>query len=89
MLYAIDTVNVDRSLFPGVTLGTTAFDTCLSSARAVRDLSSLLSGSHMSLSTNQIWSSIIGVVGPESNDVTMSISELTKQYKYTQVGILA
>ena len=85
MLYAIDMINNDDTILPGITLGTTAFDTCLTSSRAIRDLSSLLSGSHMSLSTNGIWSSIVGVIGSESDDVSMSTSKLTTQQKYTQV----
>ncbi|XP_072024743.1 uncharacterized protein [Amphiura filiformis] len=86
MLYAIDMINNDPNILPGVTLGTTVFDTCLRSSRAVRDLSSLLSGSHVSVSTNQIWSSVIGVIGSESEDVTLSTAELTGQYKYTQIS---
>ena len=84
-LYAIDMINNDPDILPGVTLGTTVFDTCMSSSRTVRDLSSLFSGSHVSLTTNQLWSSIIGVVGSESEEVTLSTAKLTDQYKYTQV----
>ncbi|XP_033109263.1 uncharacterized protein LOC117110613 [Anneissia japonica] len=84
LLFALDEVNNDTSLLPGVTLGTNAFDTCMTSSRAVRELSSLLGG-RLDVDNNG-WSSIVGIIGSETDDTTHSLSTVSEQYRYTQIS---
>ncbi|XP_072050832.1 uncharacterized protein [Amphiura filiformis] len=89
-LYAIDLINADNSLLPNVRVGTTAFDTCSSSARGVRELSGLLSGvmnyDKDDTKLSGSFSTIVGVVGADNGDVTRDTAMLTGQYKYAQVS---
>ncbi|XP_022079446.1 uncharacterized protein LOC110973163 [Acanthaster planci] len=88
MLYAIDRINADPMMLNGVAVGATAFDTCSRGSRGVRDLSSVFSGSRslQEDSIHNVWSLIGGVVGGESDQVTLTTASLTKQYKYAQVS---
>lgn len=89
-LYALDQINKDSNLLPNVRVGTTAFDTCTSGSRGVRELSGLLSGTASFDKEEKLpgtFSTIVGVVGGESDAVTMDTGALTGQYKYPQVGV--
>ncbi len=89
-LYAINLINADTNLLQNVQVGTTAFDTCTSSARGMRELSGLLTGV-VSYDTDDSklegsFSTIVGVVGADTDDVTRDTAVLTGQYKYAQVS---
>ena len=88
-LFAIDQINNDPNILPNVRVGTTAFDTCMSASRGVRELSGLLSGTTTDdddVKLPGIFSTIVGIVGAETGDVTRDTATLTGQYKYAQVN---
>ncbi|XP_071953154.1 uncharacterized protein [Antedon mediterranea] len=83
-LYALDEINHSETLLPGVKLGTNAFDTCMTSSRAVREASSLLAGL-LDVGSNG-WSSVVGMVGSETDDITKGLAAVSKEHQYTQVS---
>ena len=89
-LYAINQINNDPNILPNVRVGTTVFDTCMSASRGVRELSGLLSGTTSDdedVTLPGTFSTIVGIVGAETGDVTRDTAALTGQYKYAQVII--
>ncbi|XP_070544526.1 uncharacterized protein [Ptychodera flava] len=88
MLHAIDVINSNSSILPGITLGATVLDTCSSASQAVRELSPLLSGAYF-MSNDRPSSSvpvIAGVVGADTNEVTSSLVQTADSYKYSLVS---
>ncbi|XP_002735016.2 uncharacterized protein LOC100374272 [Saccoglossus kowalevskii] len=88
MLYAIDEINKDDKLLPGIQLGTVMFDTCMSGMRGVRDLSQLLSGLFYKDKkySPSSFPLIAGVIGAETDVITTDVITMTNQYKYTLVS---
>ncbi|XP_077999772.1 uncharacterized protein LOC144452544 [Glandiceps talaboti] len=88
MLHAIDDINANEHLLPGITLGTVIFDTCSSTSRAGRELSPLLNGAFF-LNGDYPPSSfpvIAGVVGAGNDEIASVTIETADLYKYTMVS---
>lgn len=85
LLYAINEINSDDSILPGITLGATALDTCQSASRGVSELSSFLSGALTQ--DHQPWFQIAAVLSGGRPDMVSNTATVSQEYQYTQVSL--
>ncbi|XP_071496679.1 uncharacterized protein [Diadema antillarum] len=80
LLFAVNAINEDEGLLPGVTVGTVTFDTCQSAGRWSGLLSGFLSGA--TTGDHQPWFQIAGVIG--GGNVAIDSADIAGQYQYMQ-----
>ncbi|KAJ8022406.1 Metabotropic glutamate receptor 2 [Holothuria leucospilota] len=83
-LFAIDYVNGQDDILPGVQLGAKIFDTCQSSARGVREVSSFFGSAGLFADTAE-WYLIGGIISGGVPSVIESGYQVAEQYKHPQV----
>lgn len=83
-LFAINVINSDNDILPGVQLGAKIFDSCQSGVRSVRELSSFYSGTGI-FSNGTTWQFRSGVVGGATPSVTELTYNVLQQYQHPQV----
>lgn len=93
MLYAINNINQDPSILPTVSIGFEGLNTCGDSQRASHQALKLVSEFDFgqSASGTRVVDSVqkqhlYGIVGPGSNEESMSVSSIVKTYGVTMVS---
>ena len=71
LLFALDKVNADPNVFPGISLGVTIMDSCEQSVIATRQLAGVL-GRTANLETS---GPAVGILGPDNDEVAKKVVE--------------
>ena len=85
MLFAIDQINSNPDILPGLKLGSIALDSCRNSKRVIRQIKELLNGKLGSKKTDG-KSSFHAVLGASSSDVSLDLAKFLSSYQIPQVS---
>lgn len=85
-MFAIDVINADVSILPGVQLGAKIFDSCQSGVRSIREIASFYGGTGV-FSNRTNWQFNGGLIGGATPSVTELSYQVARQYKQPHVSI--
>ncbi|KAL4226726.1 Metabotropic glutamate receptor 3 [Mactra antiquata] len=99
MLWTLDQINADDSILPGITLGTTIFDTCARGTYALEQSLEYIRASFSSLDASEFVcldgskaeaknepKTVAGVIGGSYSSVSIQVANLLRLFKIPQIS---
>ncbi|XP_013392097.2 metabotropic glutamate receptor 3 [Lingula anatina] len=99
MLFAIDEINRNGTILPGITIGATIFDTCSTDTHALEQSLEYVRGSLSRMEVDDFWcednstavpksppAPVAGVIGGSYSSVSIQVANLLRLFKIPQIS---